>query len=119
MKSWILIAREEMVVLGQQIKTSTKLSENKLCDKPITNTSSKIQSITIIDNTNAVLCKQCRLCKHDVALSAYSSKDSPYCSDCEKALSELVTWWGETTWLRELAKNKEQIGKDFPESINL
>lgn len=85
-----MIAREGLGALGQQIKTSTKLTENSLCDKPTTNTSSKTGTITI--NNNAILCRQCRLCKHDVAISAYS-KDSPYCPDCEKALGEMITWW--------------------------
>lgn len=89
-----MIAREGLGALGQQIKTSTKLTENSLCDKLTTNTSSKTQTITINDN-NAILCKQCRLCKHDVAISAYS-KDSPYCTDCEKALGEIITVWNST-----------------------
>lgn len=86
------------MVLGQQIKTSTKLTENSLCDKPTTNTSTNISIDTLIisDINNAVLCKRCRLCKHDVAISAYLLKDSPYCPDCEKALSELIVWWNST-----------------------
>lgn len=91
MKSWLLIVREGMGALVQLIKTSTKLSENKLCDKPTTNTSSKTTCVATINN-NACVCKTCRLCKHDVAIFAYS-EGSPYCPDCEKALSEIITWW--------------------------
>lgn len=64
--------------------------------------------------SNAILGRQCPLCKDGVIPLANTN---PYCSDCEKALGEIVKWWGETTWLRELAKNKEQIGKDITESI--
>ena len=107
MRLWRLIVREGLEDLGQQIKTSTKLTENSLCDKPTTNTSSKTQTITI--NNNAVLCRQCRLCKRDVAISTYSSKDSPYCPDCEKALSEIITWWNSTArkWYK---RQKTEMG---------
>ena len=82
--------------MAQLIKTSTKLSENKLCDKPTTNTSSKTTSTaTITINNNACVCRTCRLCKKDVAIFAYS-EGSSYCPDCEKALGEIITWWNGT-----------------------
>jgi hypothetical protein len=97
------------VVLGQQIKTSTKLTENSLCDKPTTNTSS--DTLIILDDSNTVLCKQCRLCKRDVAISAYSPENSPYCPDCEKALGEMITWWNDTArvwWVKSNAKKDRE-----------
>lgn len=97
-----------MEALGQQIKTSTKLTENNLCDKPTTNTVSKTQIISI--NNNAVLCRQCRLCKRDVAIYVYS-KDSPYCPDCENALGEMITWWNDTArvwWVKSNAKKDRE-----------
>lgn len=105
MRLWQLIAREGLEALGQQIKNSTKLTENSLYDKPTTNTASKTQIISI--NNNAVLCKQCRLCKRDVAISAYSPENSPYCPDCEKALSEMIAWWNSTArnwWVSKESK---------------
>ena len=101
MKLWRLIVKEVMGDLAQQIKTSTKLTENRLCDKPTTNTPSGTRTISI--NNNAVLCRQCRLCKHNVPLSAYSndSKNSPYCPDCEKTLGEIITWWNNAKKDRE------------------
>nr|DAU29424.1 MAG TPA: TFIIB zinc-binding [Caudoviricetes sp.] len=90
--------------MAQQIKTSTKLSENTLYDKPTTNTSSKTTN-TITINNNACVCKTCRLCKHDVAIFAYS-EGSPYCPDCEKALGEIITWWNGNA--RKWWRNKEQ-----------
>lgn len=90
--------------MAQLIKTSTKLSENKLCDKPTTNTSSKTTSIATINN-NACVCRTCRLCKKDVAIFAYS-EGSPYCPDCEKALGEIITWWNSNA--RKWWRNKEQ-----------
>lgn len=109
MRLWQLIAREGLEDLGQQIKTSTKLTENSLCDKPTTNTSSKTQTITI--NNNAVLCRQCRLCKRDVAISAYLSEDSPYCPDCEKTLGEIIAWWNSTArdwWVKKPNKYEKR-----------
>ena len=109
MKLWRLIVKEVMGDLAQQIKTSTKLTENSLHDKPITNTSSKIQTISI--NNNAVLCKRCHLCKRDVAISAYL-KDSPYCPDCENALREMITWWNNSAdrvwWVKSNAKKDRE-----------
>lgn len=67
MKSWQLIVKEEVGVLDRQTKT-------------------------IKINNNACVCRTCHLCKHDVAIFAYS-EGSPYCSDCEKALREIIAWW--------------------------
>lgn len=76
------------------IKTPGKLPPDD--DVRISHTpSSKTTSIATINN-NAVLCRMCCLCKRDVAISTYSSKDSPYCPDCEKALSEMIAWWNST-----------------------
>ena len=76
------------------IKTLGKLPPDD--DVRISHTpSSKTTSIATINN-NAVLCRTCRLCKRDVAISAYSSENSPYCPDCEKALSEMIAWWNST-----------------------
>lgn len=105
-----MIAREGLEALGQQIKTSTKLTENSLCDKPTTNTSSKTTNIATIDN-NAGLCKRCRLCKRDVAISAYSPENSPYCPDCEKVLGEMITWWNDVArvwWVKSNAKKDRE-----------
>lgn len=67
-------------------------------------------------NPNVVLGRQCPLCKNGIIPLTNAN---PYCSDCEKALNEIVKWWGETTWLRQLAENKEQIEKDITESISI
>ena len=76
------------------IKTPGKLPPDD--DVRISHTpSSKTTSITTVNN-NAVLCRTCCLCKRDVAISAYSSKDSPYCPDCENALGEIIVWWNST-----------------------
>ena len=104
-----MIAREGLEALGQQIKTSTKLTENSLCDKPTTNTSSNTQIISVINN-NAVLCRRCCLCKRDIAVSAYS-KNSPYCPNCENALGEMITWWNDTArvwWVKSNAKKDRE-----------
>ena len=72
--------------------------------------SSKTTSIATVNN-NAILCKQCRLCKHDVAASVYSSKDSPYCPDCEKALGEIIAWWNSTArdwWVKKPNKSEKR-----------
>ena len=86
------------------IKTPGKLPPDD--DVRISHTpSSKTTSITTINN-NAVLCRQCCLCKRDVAISAYSS-DSPYCPDCEKALNEMIAWWNSTArdwWVSKESK---------------
>lgn len=91
--------------MAQQIKTLTKLTENRLCDKPTTNTPSG----TI--NNNAVPCKRCRLCKHDFAIFAYS-KNSLYCPDCENALGEMITWWNNSAdrvwWVKSNAKKDRE-----------
>ena len=87
------------------IKTLGKLPPDD--DVRISHTpSSKTTSIATINN-NAVLCRTCRLCKRDVAISAYSSKNSPYCPDCEKALSEMIAWWNSTArnwWVSKESK---------------
>lgn len=109
MKLWQLIVKEVMGDLAQQIKTSTKLTENRLCDKPTTNTPSGTRTISI--NNNAVLCKRCRLCKRDVAISAYS-KNSLYCPDCENALGEMIIWWNNSAdrvwWVKSNAKKDRE-----------
>lgn len=87
------------------IKTLGKLPPDD--DVRISHTpSSKTTSIATINN-NAVLCRTCRLCKRDVAISAYSSENSPYCPDCEKALSEMIAWWNSTArnwWVSKESK---------------
>lgn len=87
------------------IKTLGKLPPDD--DVRISHTpSSKTTSIATVNN-NAVLCRTCRLCKRDVAISAYSSEDSLYCPDCEKALSEIITWWNSTArdwWVSKKSK---------------
>ena len=119
MKLWILTVREELVVLGQQIKTSTKLSENSLYDKPTTNTSSIVEtSIDYVYTSHAHIGQFCRLCGESFDIESYNDTRM-YCPNCEKALNEIVKWWGETTWLRQLAENKEQIEKDITESISI
>lgn len=86
------------------IKTPGKLPPDD--DVRISHTpSSKTTSIATVNN-NAVLCRTCCLCKHDVAIFAYSSEDSPYCPDCEKALSEMITWWNSTA--RKWYKGQKQ-----------
>lgn len=90
------------MVLGQQIKTSTKPTENNLCDKPTTNT------ITAINNLNAVIGKQCPLCKDGVIPLTNAN---PYCPDCEKALSEMITWWNGTArdwWIKNIPKKDRE-----------
>lgn len=91
------------------IKTLGKLPPND--DVRISHTpSSKTTSIATINN-NAVLCRTCRLCKRDVAISAYSSEESPYCPDCEKALSEMITWWNSTArdwWVKKPNKSEKR-----------
>ncbi len=75
------------------IKTPGKLPPDD--DVRISHTpSSKTTCITTINN-NTCVCRTCRLCKHDVAIFAYS-EGSPYCPDCEKALGEIITWWNGT-----------------------
>ena len=104
MKSWRLIARGEMEDLAQQIKTSTKLSENTLCDKPTTNTSSKTATI----NTNATLGRQCPLCKDGIIPLTNAS---PYCPDCKKALGEMITWWNGAArdwWVKDNSKKDRE-----------
>lgn len=95
--------------MAQQIKTSTKLTENSLCDKPTTNTSSNTQTISI--SNNAVLCRQCCLCKRDIAISVYS-KNSLCCPDCENALGEMITWWNNSAdrvwWVKSNAKKDRE-----------
>lgn len=88
------------------IKTPGKLPPDD--DVRISHTpSSKTTSITTVNN-NAVLCRTCCLCKHDVSISAYSSEDSPYCPDCENALSEMIKWHkGQKTEMG--AKSKETV----------
>ena len=107
MKLWRLIVKGVMEDLAQQIKTSTKLTENSLHDKPITNTSSETQTISI--NNNAVLCKRCHLCKRDVAISAYSNS---YCPDCENTLGEMITWWNNSAdkvwWVKSNTKKDRE-----------
>lgn len=87
------------------IKTLGKLPPDD--DVRISHTpSSKTTSIATVNN-NAVLCRTCRLCKRDVAIFAYSSEESPYCPDCEKALSEIITWWNSTArdwWVSKKSK---------------
>ena len=91
------------------IKTPGKLPPDN--DVRISHTpSSKTTSITTVNN-NAVLCRQCRLCKRDVAISAYSPENSPYCPDCEKALGEMITWWNDTArvwWVKSNAKKDRE-----------
>jgi hypothetical protein len=91
------------------IKTPGKLPPDD--DARISHTSSsKTTNIATIDN-NAVLCKRCRLCKRDVAISAYSPENSPYCPDCENALGEMITWWNDVArvwWVKSNAKNTKK-----------
>lgn len=91
------------------IKTPGKLPPDD--DVRISHTpSSKTTSITTVNN-NAVLCKKCYLCKHDVAIFTYSSENSPYCPDCEKALSEMITWWNSTArdwWVKNNTKKDRE-----------
>ena len=90
-----------------QIKTSTKLPENTLCDKPTTNTSSKTTSTATI-NTNAILGKQCPLCKDGIIPL---TNTNPYCPDCEKALGEMITWWNGTArdwWVKDNPKKDRE-----------
>lgn len=71
---------------------------------------SQTTSIATINN-NAVLCKRCRLCKRDVAISTYSSENDPYCPDCENALGEIITWWNDTArvwWVKSNAKKDRE-----------
>lgn len=90
------------------IKTPGKLPPDD--DVRISHTpSSKTTSIATINN-NAVLCRRCCLCKRDIAVSAYS-KNSPYCLNCENALSEMITWWNSTArnwWVKSNAKNAKK-----------
>lgn len=91
------------------IKTLGKLPPDD--DVRISHTpSSKTTSIATVNN-NAVLCRTCRLCKRDVAISAYSSEDSPYCPDCEKTLGEIIAWWNSTArdwWVKKLNKSEKR-----------
>lgn len=91
------------------IKTHGKLPPDD--DVRISHTpSSKTTSIATINN-NAVLCRTCRLCKRDVAISAYSSEDSPYCPDCEKTLGEIIAWWNSTArdwWVKKPNKYEKR-----------
>lgn len=113
MKLWRLIARGEMEVLAQQIKTSTKLSENSLCDTPPINTVTNIvTNVGYVDTSSrhVALGKQCRICKQDFTIESY---DSPriYCPDCEKALGEIIKWWNGTArdwWIKNNAKKDRE-----------
>ena len=85
--------REGLEVLGQQIKTSTKLTENSLCDKLATNTSSIVETSIYYNVSHAHIGKICRLCGESFDIESYNDTRM-YCPDCEKALGELITWWG-------------------------
>lgn len=51
----------------------------------------EMEGLEVRIQSNAILGRQCPLCKEGVIPLANTN---PYCSDCEKALSELITWWG-------------------------
>lgn len=78
MKLWLLIAREGLEGLEVQIKS------------------------------NAILGRQCSLCKDGVIPLANAN---PYCSDCEKALGEIITWWNGTArdwWIKNNPKKDRE-----------
>ena len=54
--------------------------------------------------SNAVLGRQCPLCKDGVIPLANAN---PYCPDCEKALGEIITWWNNNArkwWVSKKSK---------------
>lgn len=49
-----------------------------------------LKGLEVQIKSNAILGRQCPLCKDGVIPLANAN---PYCSDCEKALGEIVKWW--------------------------
>lgn len=59
-------------------------------------------------NPNVVLGRQCPLCKDGVIPLTNAN---PYCPDCEKALSEMITWWNSTArdwWIKNNPKKDRE-----------